>query len=482
MSSLKTNYVYQLSYRILTVVTPLVTSPYLARTLGVKSQGVFSATYATANFFFLFAMLGVESYGNRTIAILEQDENKQNSAFWHIYCVQFIAALIAVIGYYTFVLLTVSEERIIVALMQGIWVISAGLDINWYFFGRQRFRLTVTRNILIKISSIILIFVFVHTSDDLLVYTLIMAGSTALSQIIMWKILLPQVGRSSIVWENVKPHIKPMVVLFIPVLAFSFFHIMDKTMVDILSDEVNSGCYYNVDRLMNIPLSVITGLSTVMLPRIAKLVYDENKADAKKLITKSLEITMLMSSALAFGLGSIAKEFVPFFFGSGFELCVPMIHAFVPIIIIKALSDLIRQQYLVPASNDKLYVTAVCCGAGVNLIANYCLITKLDALGAVYGTMIAETIVLIIEMVGCKNKIKFSKLIKRDWFYVFAATVMFGVVRMIANAFEKKGFMCIATMIMGGVVTYGIIVLLYWKMNPKSAFYGKLSSLKLKFR
>lgn len=480
MSNLKANYIYQLIYRVLTVITPLVTSPYLARSLGVESQGVFSATYATANFFLLFAMLGVESYGNRTIAILENEEEQQSSMFWSIYCVQFIAAVIATVGYYLFILLTVSTERKIVALAQGIWVISAGLDINWYFFGRQRFKITVTRNILIKIISIILIFVFVHTERDLIAYTLIMAGSTAISQIVMWIIVLPEVRTPKIVWKHVRNHIKPMLLLFIPVLAFSLFHIMDKMMVDILSDDVNSGCYYNVDRLMNIPLTVITGLSTVMLPRISKMVYSENVIGAEKLIKKSLEITMFISSALAFGLGSIAREFVPFFFGDGFELCIPMIHAFVPIVIIKALSDLIRQQYLIPANNNKLYIIAVCCGAAVNLIVNCYLIKKYDALGAVFGTLIAEIIVLLIEVIGCKDDIGFAKLIKENSFYIIAAGIMFIGVRMITLLFKTGSVLCIASMILGGAVIYGVIVLAYWKINSKSFFYKKLERVNSK--
>ena len=83
--SIKTNLSYQIIYRILTIITPLITSPYLSRVLGVEKLGVFSATYAQANYFILIAMLGVEYYGNRTIAVCNSDKELKVK-FWEILC------------------------------------------------------------------------------------------------------------------------------------------------------------------------------------------------------------------------------------------------------------------------------------------------------------------------------------------------------------------------------------------------------------
>ena len=96
--SIKTNLSYQIIYRILTIITPLITSPYLSRVLGVEKLGVFSATYAQANYFILIAMLGVEYYGNRTIAVCNSDKELKVK-FWEIYYVQAIASILAILGY-----------------------------------------------------------------------------------------------------------------------------------------------------------------------------------------------------------------------------------------------------------------------------------------------------------------------------------------------------------------------------------------------
>ena len=96
MRSLKRNFGYQMVYRILTVITPLITSPYLSRVLGVEALGKYSASQAYVNYFVLFAMLGIENYGNRSIAKIQENEAKRSTTFWNIYAVQFIESIMSI--------------------------------------------------------------------------------------------------------------------------------------------------------------------------------------------------------------------------------------------------------------------------------------------------------------------------------------------------------------------------------------------------
>ena len=167
MNKLKKDFAFQFIYRFLLVITPLITSPYLARTLGAEKLGIYSGTYAYANYYILFAILGIEFFGNRSIAVVAENKEQCRHSFWNIYAIQFIASIFAILVYYgTFGFLH-DESRRLVCLLQGLWVIASGIDINWYFFGKQEFKLTVTRSIVIKILSIICIFLFAHGAEDL---------------------------------------------------------------------------------------------------------------------------------------------------------------------------------------------------------------------------------------------------------------------------------------------------------------------------
>lgn len=469
MNKLKKDFAYQFTYRVLTVITPLITSPYLARTLGPDKLGIYSATYAYANYFILFAILGIEFYGNRSIAVVAEDKQSRRQTFWNIYAVQFAAALLSVLVYYATFGILFDESRNLVCCLQGMWVIASGLDINWFFFGKQEFKLAVTRNIIIKIVSIVCIFLFVHGQADLYKYVFIMAFSMVVSQGVLWIFLFRDIGFYKPVWGKVRKNIKPILLLFVPVLAMSVFHIMDKTMVDLLSNETNGGYYYNVDRLVNIPLGLITGLGTVMLPRMSRLSGDKN-AKAVTMLGKSSELSMFLTSAVAFGLGAIAKTFVPVFFGPGYEPCIAMIQAFIPIIVIKGLSDFIRQQYLIPVKKDKLYVAAVFTGACVNLVANYILILRYGAMGAVIGTFLAEAVVLLIEMLGSAGQISFLKLFSRHGMYLLIGCAMYGIVKLVESKSGLSGIVNLIALICVGGCSYMLMCVLYWIKTKESIF------------
>ena len=53
-------------------------------------------------------------------------------------------------------------------------------------------------------------------------------------------------------------------------------------------------------------------------------------------------------------------------------------------------ANIIRTQFLIPSEKDKEYLSSVIGGAVVNLIANTLLISKIGAIGATIGTILAE--------------------------------------------------------------------------------------------
>lgn len=479
MASIKKNFIYQIGYRILTIMTPLITSPIISRALGAQNLGIYSATQAYVNYFTLFSMLGIEYYGNRTIAAHRESKEALESSFWSIYAVQFCSVLVTTIVY-SATLFWIPSERRFISILQAFWLLSCLLDINWFFFGIEQFKLTVTRNLFVKAITVVLIVLLIRKPDDLYLYTAVMSGSMAISQILLWSSLFKVVSYKKPKWDDVRKHIAPIFRLFIPVLGLSVFHIMDKTMLDLLSDEANVGYYYSADKVINIPLGVISAVSTVMLPRIAFVANNRAISDVKALLSKSSEIVACLSAAVGFGIASIAKDFVPLFFGDGFEPCIQLIYWFVPVLYVKSWGEMIRAQFLIPMSRDKLYTYAVFGGAFANLLANYVLIIKYAALGAVLGTLIAESVVMVIEIIGTKEDINFVKIIGKQSIYILFGLMMLLSVRAFGNVVHFSGVMLLLFQIMLGAFIYIVLCLIYWVLNPHSFIKQYINQLKRK--
>lgn len=480
MSKLKKNLGYQTIYQILNTCIPLITSPYLARVLGAEKQGVFSYTQSIVNYFTLFAVLGVVNYGTRTIADCGNDRGKRSKTFWNIYMLQLCCTIIS-ISVYMFYLTCICSQNKCIALLQIFYLLGSLVDINWLFFGVEKFKITVSRNMVIRICSVILILILVRKPSDLWIYTLIMAGSTFLSNAILWFFASKEIDLKAI--KNISrieiaTHIKPNLVLFVPLMAMSVYHIMDKTMLGLLSTYKQVGYYYNADKIINIPIGILTGVGTVMLPRMTSLNREEKLEEARKFFLRSIELIIVVAVAMACGISAISKEFTPFFFGKGYDECIRLIIALSPVLIIKGLSEIARMQYLIPNHKEKIFIESVFCGAGVNFVVNWFLISRLGALGAVIGTLVAELVSCVWQYIKMNRYISCLTTIFKSMIYVVFGIIMFTMVRVVALYFDG-GIVGLFFEVLTGIITYAGICLIYWKVT-KNEIVGLVIKKKIK--
>ncbi len=393
--SVKRNFMYNIFYQLLTIITPLVVTPYVSRVLQPEGVGIYAYTYATANYFVIFTMMGLNNYGNRIIAKVRDNKTELSQTFWHIYIMQVMTALISIIAY-IFAGIILKENRSVYWIMI-LYVISAGIDITWFFQGLEQFKLIVLRNAIVKIISIISIFIFVKSEVDIIAYTIIMASSILVNQVLLWTFIFRFVDYSKVKFSNITIHIKPNMILFIPTIAISFYRIMDKIMLGIMSGTVEVGFYESTDKLISLPLCIITAFGTVMLPRMANLTGKVNKEELRKIIQMSLALAVLISVPIMIGMMAIMDEFVPFYYGPRYDKCIFLFYILLPSTLFIAMANVIRTQVLLPNELDKVFVLSCVLGAVINIIINIVLIPKLGSIGAAIGTLITEITVFTVQ-------------------------------------------------------------------------------------
>ncbi len=470
MSSVKKNLSLQTAYQVFSTCMPLITAPYLARKLGASQLGVFSFTSSIVAYFTLFAMLGTINYGTRSIASVKDDREKRNKIFTGIFLLQIIVTVFASLAYFIYLVFFCTENKTI-AYLQGIALISCLLNINWLFFGVEDFQVTVTRSFVIKLVSVALILVLVKKESDLWLYTLIMLGSTFLSNLILFVYLPRYVSFRKVSISELKQHIKPNIVLFIPLLAMTVYHTMDKTMLGALSTYEQSGFYYNSDKIVQIPYMVINGIGTVMLPRMSSLLAEKKQKEADQLFITTLEGVAAVCIAMLCGIAAISKEFIPFFFGEGYDECIMITIVFTPILLIKGFAVIARTQYLIPMRMEKEFTKSVIGGAIVNLVLNIFLIPPYGALGAAVATVIAEFAACLLQFLSLrKNNLQLGKLLLKTLFYSIIGLIMIIMVRLVALINVSVVIKLIIEIVVG-ICVYGVICILYWyKTNNK--FYS----------
>ena len=220
MSKLAKNFIYNIIYQVLILILPLISAPYISRILGAEGIGTYSYTYSIVSYFVMFAMLGINNYGNRLIAQTRDDKEKLSINFWSLYILEFIITAIVLIAYIIFITFIIKEDKLMYILQFG-YILSSFFDINWFFFGIEEFKITVTRNTIIKILSFVLLFIFVKTKSDIYIYTIILVISNFISNIVLWPFIFKRIKKVKISFKDIFKHLKPCIILFIPVIAVS---------------------------------------------------------------------------------------------------------------------------------------------------------------------------------------------------------------------------------------------------------------------
>lgn len=450
--SITKNYIYNASYQALTLLTPLITTPYLSRVLGADGIGVYSFTASIVAYFTMFAALGTLTYGNREISYLQDDRKARSQVFWEIELLSILTTAIALLVYVVFIIFGTNEYHVIY-LAQALTIMSAAVDIVWLLQGMEEFGKVVGRNIFFKVITILFIFTCVKTKEDLIIYVAGNVFIAFISQLSIWLYLPKFVDLPD--WKKLRPfrHLKNTIVLFVPTIAISIYTVLDKTMIGIFSNSYENGYYEQGLMLSKTVLTLVTSLGAVMIPRMGYHYNRGENEELKKLMYQSYKFVWFLGIPLCFGVMGIAANVVPWFYGDGFLKLITLLPILCFLIPIIGLSNVTGIQYLVTTKREKILTISVCVGAVVNFFLNLVLIPLWSSIGAAIASVIAELVITSVQFVFVRKEISVAKVLSCSWKYFIAGGVMLGVL-MIENQYLRPSILHTVIMIISGAIVY----------------------------
>lgn len=421
MSSVKTNIAYNFAYQVLILALPLVTAPYLSRVIGANGIGTYSYSYAIATYFVYVVMLGLNNYGNRTIAACGSREERTR-VFWSIYTMQVICFVISGFTYALYALLWAENQ--LVALLQGLYVVSSLFDINWFFFGVEQFKLTVIRNTIVKVFTVVLVFLFVKSASDVTLYVGIMGAGTLLSQAVLWPFLRKFVGIYRPKPKEVLSHVKPNVILFVSVIAISVYNTLSRIMLGAMAGTEAVGYFENAEKIVSVPSSLVSAVGTVMLPRTSALMARGKYDEASAHIDRTMAYIMAFAGVATFGIPCVADSFVMVFYGPGFEKTAEILVVLCATVPLLAFGNVMRTQYLIPKGRDSVFLLSAVCGAVASVTVNYATIPQFGAMGAAYASVAAQAVVLVCQVVCVRRDFPVRRYVLLSTLFLLMGAIM----------------------------------------------------------
>ena len=153
-------------------------------------------------------------------------------------------------------------------------------------------------------------------------------------------------------------------------------------------------------------VSLVTSLGTVLLPRISYY-FEQNKIqEFHALVSKAFSFVLLLAIPCCVYLMVFAKDTILLLSGESFLEAIPAVMVITPTILLIGLSNITGIQVLVPTGRESLVLRSVVYGAIVDFVLNLCLIPVFGAAGAAFGTLMAECVVLIVQLFYLRDMVK----------------------------------------------------------------------------
>lgn len=455
--SVKKNYVFNVIYQIILIVLPIITVPYLSRVLGSAGNGEYGYTVSIVSYFIILGSCGISLYGQREIAYYQSDRKKKSKIFWELFIIKLFTTLISMIIFG--LIFCIDRHYSLYYRILLLEFIANILDISWLYQGEENFKTIILKNGVVKLISIVCIFLFIKTPSDVWKYILIYCLSTLIGNVSLWFNLNRDVDFVELNKLNFKKHIKPMLILFIPQIAVQVYTILDKSMIGFITHDMDEvGFYDQSQKVIKLLLTVITSMGSVMLPRIASC-FSENKHETIRIyMNKTFKFVFLLAFPMIFGIIAVSDSFVPLFFGKGYEKVKILMPILSFIILSIGLSNVVGTQYLLPTKRQKEYTTSIIVGAIVNVILNFILIYYYKSIGACIATIIAEMAVTLVQMYFVKNDFNIKEIFKYSLKYLAFSTIMFICVYSI-NFINLNDKLTIVIQLLIGIVIYGLCLL-----------------------
>lgn len=478
MNKLAKNYIYNVAYQVFVILVPLVTAPYLARVLHAENMGIYSYVTSWASTISTIGLLGLYNYGQRQVAYIREEQTKLNNTFCELLSIRSIMCILSSAFY--LILACASEYREYFFLYYP-WLLTGFLDISWLYAGIEDMGPMVLKNFFIKLINVIGIFVFVRDENDLSKYFFLVAIVSLAANMTMYWRIGEKITRWHFTLKNYRKHIKSAFLLFLPQLAAVFYLQVDKIMLQFITqDEKQLAFYDQAEKIVNIPFTLITALSVVMMPRIANQFQKGNLDSIKQYVVKTAHFAMLISIPMYAGINAIASGFVPWYLGNEYLPVVSVLSIVSTIILSNSLVNISGTQYFTAVDKTTILTLSNFSAAILNVVVNTLLIPNWGALGAAFATVLSSAFCVLIQFYFLNRSIPVKEILNGTWKYVIASAIMYIILNAIAVWMPQNPMATFAQILIGCMIYFGALIVLRETMFRELITCGKKYIAKLK--
>jgi len=420
------NFIRAVSYALITIIT----MPYVNRILGPTNIGKIEYVNTIINYFILFSALGIPLYGIREIAKVRSDKKERDKITIELLIILvFTSAASYAILFGIIYQLTIFKNYQDLLFLMSFMIILSNVGAEWYFQGMEDQIYITIRYVLVRIISVILLFLMVKEPDDYLFYAFTIMITVCGSNIFNVFYLLKEIDFKQLAIKsiNLKRHFKPILTIFVAAVSVNIYLQLDNFMISFISGDKFLGYYSVSNKLIRFVISFITILGVVLLPRLSNL-YRADKEQYNYYLKKAFTFILLMSVPSTIFFLVLSESIITVFASVDFSASILTMRLLSPLCIIVGIAYFVGYMVLYTQNSENIYTKAVLISAIFSIAVNFFAITKFQHNGAAVVAVLSELFAISIMIYFAKNKLKELNLCDRN----FGKIVISGILTLIA--------------------------------------------------
>ena len=296
------------------------------------------------------------------------------------------------------------------------------------------------------------------TPGDLYLYVFLLTFFELLGQLSMWLPARPYIGKPQFYLSYAKKHLKPVILLFLPQVAISLYVTLDRTMLGALSSTNDVGIYDQALKIINILLTLVTSLGSVMLPRVSGLLSNGDHKAVNKMHELSFLIYNLVIFPIIAGLLIVNKDFVSFFLGKDFQEAYLAIAIMVFRMFFIGWTNIMGIQILIPHNKHREFMLSTTIPAVVSVGLNLLLIPPFGFVGASIVSVLTEALVWVIQLNFSRRFIKDVSILPAMSKIILASVIMYFALLVFKTFVEFKPMVSVAVDGLVGAIIYVFLI------------------------
>lgn len=478
--SLVKNAILSGGQKLLSIVFPLITFPYISRVLAINDIGKINFSTSIISYFVLIAGLGVNNYAAREGAKIRDNKIEFEKFSSEIFSLNIFSTLFAYCLLLLFFLLSEKLKSYkLLILINSFTIIGTTIGVNWIFSILEDYLYITIRTFFVQLMSLIAMFLLVKGNEDYIVYAMITVIANIGASIYNFIYARKFVKFKLTFKVNLKVHLKPILIIFASAVAVTIYVNSDLTILGWIGDDYSVGLYSRSTRIYTIIKQMVSSMVIVALPNFSYLLSKGMKEEYYQRANILFKNILLFIVPIGIGISVTAKDIIFIIAGKNYSEAVFSLQILGISSIFAVLSSFTTYCCLLPFKYEKVQMLATYLSAFCNICLNIIFIPFFLQNGAAGTTLFSEFLVFVIELgYLTKNNLKSVFIFrKNDIFTLILGGISIVIVSQLVQLFEMHFVIEFFTTVSFSILSYFFIIK-YFKF---STYERLIYTLKDKF-